>query len=111
MGEFRRFRPLKADDEINREAINNLGHSINSVHECLDAFRIESGIQRDRMMVALGLDPSSDVKPRHKSLLSLTRAEAMWRAGAVIFAAVMALPLIAKIGDAIWRGVLPVLLK
>ena len=111
MGEFKRFRPLRVDDEIDREAINNLGHSINSVHECLDAFRIESGIHRARMMTAMGLDPASDIKPRHKSLMSLTRAEAMWRAGAVLFAAIMAMPLIAKLGDAIWRGVMPVLLK
>ena len=111
MGDFRRFRPLKLNEEVDRVAFNDLGHAVNSVHECLDQFRTESRVQRERMLTALGLDPASDLKPRHKSLLSLTRSEALWRMGAVVFAAVMALPLIAKIGDAIWRGVLPVLLK
>ena len=111
MGDFRRFRPLKLNEEVDRVAFNDLGHTINAVHACLDEFRTESRAQRNRMMTVLGLDPESDLKPRHKSLLSLTRSEALWRVGAVVFAAIMAMPLIAKLGDAIWRGVMPVLLK
>ena len=111
MGDFKRFRPLNPNEEVDRVAINDLGLSINSVHECLDQFRTESRTQRERMLTALGLDPASDLAPRHKSLLSLTRSEALWRVGAVVFAGIMAMPLIAKIVDAIWRGVMPVLLK
>ena len=111
MGEFKRFRPLGVNEEADKAAFNDLGHAINSVHDCLDAFRDESRTGRHRMMTALGLDPDSDVTPRHKSLLSLTRNGALWRVGGVFFAAIMAMPLLAKIMDAIMRGVWPVLLK
>lgn len=111
MGNFKRFRPLNPNEEVDRHAINELGSTVNAVHDCLDQFRDESRLHRARMMTALGLDPTSDSEPQHKSFLSLTRNEAMWRIGAVVFAGVMAMPLIAKIGGAIWNAVIPVLLK
>ena len=110
MGEYVPFRPLGPDEVIDRAAINDIGRSLTSIHECMHDFRAESGIQRQQILDALGIDAQTGA-PARKTLLSMSQFGAFWRVAAAIGTALVALPLAAKIGGAIWNAVIPVLLK
>jgi hypothetical protein len=111
MTQFEPFRPVAvpASPEELADAVNRLGRNMDSSHACMDAFREESRAHQETLLRALRLMP--DEAPHKHSLVTMSRASAVWRIGGVVFAGVLAAPLISKLAAAVLTAAASVLLK
>lgn len=125
----REFRPLTGDETYEQrvEAFNQLGEMFMTLHTCVDTGFAGMGSKVDAvaaqvghsitnqevLLAALKIEgsrqpgqPVDRPKPIGKSIATMSRSQLMSVVGPVIFAAMTAAPIIAKVVDAAWKALL-----